>query len=197
MRRKNCCGVSIDEARLRVLAAGSGRRRVRRPKYSNSRSRSASIASFSLRAFSVTNVREALVDEAEPVRDRDRLRERVDLLVANFLVDVRGEQARREPRVLRLFDDERRGRLDRELVELARRRAVVEAADRLGRDAQRVDVREALAAAAHGADDLVDVDGLRLPRCACGRASSSASPALARPTSGDGSRLATTPGRCS
>ena len=54
-----------------------------------------------------------------------------------------GEQARGEPRVLRLLDDQRRRGLDRELVQLARGRAVVEAADGLGRDAHRVDVGQA------------------------------------------------------
>jgi hypothetical protein len=87
----------------------------------------------------------------------------VDLLVAHLLVDGRGEQPRRELRVLRLLDDQRRRRLDRQLIQLARRRAVVEAADRLGRDAHRVDVGEPGAASVHRAHDLVDVDGSAAP----------------------------------
>ena len=101
-----------------------------------------------------------LVRQPQPVRRADRLREGVDLLAADLLVDVGRQQPGRELRVLRLFDDERRRGLDRELVELARGRAVVEAADRLGRDPQRIDVRQPAAAARDRADDLVDVDRL-------------------------------------
>ena len=67
--------------------------------------------------------------------------------------------ARRE--YSRLLGDERGGGLDRERVELAGGGAVVEAADGLGGDAHGVDVRQAVAAALHGADDLVDVDRLK------------------------------------
>jgi hypothetical protein len=76
----------------------------------------------------------------------------MDLLISDFLVDVRGEQPCREPRVLGLLDDEPRRGLDGELVELARARAIVEAADRLGGKAR--------ARAIHGAHNLVHVDRL-------------------------------------
>ena len=83
-------------------------------------------------------VGEVLVHEPEALAGSDRLGEGLDLLSANLLVDVRREQARRELRVVRLFDDVRRGRLDRESVELARRRPVVEPADRPRGDAHRI-----------------------------------------------------------
>ena len=107
---------------------------------------------------------QALVHQAQAPRHRHRLRKGVDLLPAHLLVDVGGEQPRRQLGVLRLLDDEAGGRLDRQLVELARRRPVVKAADRLGGDAQRVDVGETDAGAADRADDLVDVH--RLERAA-------------------------------
>src|SRR5690606_29201262 len=97
------------------------------------------------------------IDETHPMPRGDRLRERVDLLVLDLLLDRRREQAPRELRVLGLLDDEQRGGLDRELVELARGRSVVEAADGLGRDAERVDVGKTRATAGDRSDDLVEV----------------------------------------
>src|SRR5690606_1835907 len=79
---------------------------------------------------------QSIIEQSERVAAGDRLRERVDLLIAHLLVDVGGEQARRELGVLRFFDDERGRGLNRELVEFARARAVVEAADRLRGDAR-------------------------------------------------------------
>src|SRR5690606_2437138 len=99
------------------------------------------------------------IEQAWRVAAGDRLRKRVDLLIAYLLVDVRGEQARRELGVLWFVDDEPGGGLNRELVEFARARAVVEAADRLRGDAQGIHVGEAGATPIHGAHDLVDVDG--------------------------------------
>ena len=88
----------------------------------------------------------------------------MDLLPAHLLVDVGRQEPRRQLGVLRLVDDEAGGRLDRELIELARGRPVVEAADRLGGDPQGVDVGQPDAAAADRPDDLVDVH--RLERAA-------------------------------
>ena len=47
---------------------------------------------------------------------RDRLTERVDLLVADFLVDVRREQTGRQARVLRLLGDQRGRGMDRQAI---------------------------------------------------------------------------------
>src|SRR6185437_7724058 len=104
---------------------------------------------------------EPIVGQAEALGGQHRLGEGVDLLVADLLVDGGGEQARRQARVLRLLGDEAGRGLDRELIELAGGRAVVEAADGLGRHPQGVDVPEPQAAAVDRADDLVDVHRLR------------------------------------
>ncbi len=104
--------------------------------------------------------REALVREAESLGREHRLGEGVDLLPADLLVDVRGQEARGEPRILWFLEDERRRRLYRKLIELARRGTVVKAADRLGRHPHGVNVKEPHTAPTHRPDNLVHVDGL-------------------------------------
>ena len=101
-----------------------------------------------------------VADEALRVAERDRLAERGDAVAAHLLVDVAREEPGGQAGVLRLLADELGGRLDREPVELGGRRPVVEAADRAGGDAQRVDLGQAVADPVDGPDDLVDVDGL-------------------------------------
>ena len=86
-------------------------------------------------------------DEPGVVADGDRLGERVDVLVGDLLVDERGEQAGGEAAVVRLLADEGGRGADGQLVELHRGGAVVQAADRAGGDAHRVDAVEAAAAA--------------------------------------------------
>jgi len=107
-------------------------------------------------------VQHALVDQADVEAHADGLRERIHALALHFLVDEAGQQARGQLRVLGLLDDEGGGGADRQLVELARGGAVVQAGDGLQGDAHGVDLVQAVAAAAHGAHDLVDVDGLAL-----------------------------------
>ncbi len=100
--------------------------------------------------------------DAFAMADLDRLREGVDVLTGDLLDDGRVQQTRGEAGVLGLFGDQRRGGLDGDGVELARGGAVEEAADGLAGDADGIDVREAVAAALDGADDLVDVDGFEV-----------------------------------
>src|ERR1700733_8094096 len=105
-------------------------------------------------------LQKASVDEPELVSHAYGLRECVDTLVLDLLVDVRGQETGAEPRVLRFVGDEARRGLDRELIQLARRRTVVETAYRLRGDAEGVDVCESLARTAHGSNDFFDVHGL-------------------------------------
>ena len=100
----------------------------------------------------------AVVDQADRMPLRDRLRERMHALPRDFLVDIARQQARGEARVLRLVGGERGGGADRQLVEFAGRGAVVDAGDGLQRDAHRIDVVQPVAAALHGAHDLADID---------------------------------------
>src|SRR5688572_14589793 len=81
---------------------------------------------------------EPIMNQAQAVTERDRLRKRMDPLISNFFVDGRGQQARRQFGVLWFLDDQRGGGLDGELVELLRGRAIVEAADGSSSHAQRV-----------------------------------------------------------
>ena len=129
-------------------AAGSGRRPCAGRSTRTGGRASASMASSSLRALALTNARRLVADQALGVPERDRLAERGDALAADLLVDVRRQQPRGEPRVLRLLADHLRRGLDREPVQLGGRGAVVQAADRPGRDAQRVDVGEVVAPSA-------------------------------------------------
>ncbi len=101
-----------------------------------------------------------VADQPLGVPERDRLAERGDALAADLLVDVRRQQPRGQPGVLRLHADHLRRRLDREAVQLGGRGAVVQAADGPGGHPQRVDVGEVVGPALDGADDLVHVDGL-------------------------------------
>ena len=82
-------------------------------------------------------------DQPGRVPGGDRLRERVDVLVGDLLVDERGEEAGGEAAVVGLLADEGGRGADGQLVELHRRGPVVEAADRAGGDAHRVDAVEA------------------------------------------------------
>src|SRR5829696_8768982 len=81
-------------------------------------------------------------------------------LVAYFFFDVLVQEAGGETRILRFFEDETCRRLDRKLVELPGRRAVVQAADSLGRDPHDVDVRKVRRAARDRPDDIVYIDRL-------------------------------------
>ena len=100
------------------------------------------MASFSLRALRRDELQHALVDQADGEAGAIDCENEWISEALHLLVDEGGEQARGELANMRLLDDEGGGRLDRELVELARGRAVVEAADGLHRDAHRIDVRE-------------------------------------------------------
>ena len=92
---------------------------------------------------------------------RDGLGECVDFLVTNFLVDVGREQTSCELRILRLLNDECGGGLDGESIKFPCRRTVVEPADGLRRDPERVDAGETDTTAIDGTHDLGDVDRLR------------------------------------
>ena len=107
--------------------------------------------------------RRRVTDQALGVAERDRLAERRHTLVADLLLDVAGQQPARQPRVRRLLADHLRRGLDREPVQLRGGGAVVQAADRAGRDPHRVDVGQVAADAVDRAHDLVDVDGLAVP----------------------------------
>jgi len=61
----------------------------------------------------------------------DGLGERVDVLILDFFEDVGRKKTGGQAGVLRLLGDEKRGRLDRKVVELLRGGAVVQAADGL------------------------------------------------------------------
>ena len=90
--------------------------------------------------------------------ERDRLAERVDVLVLDLFVDVGRQQARRELRVVGLFDDERRRGADGELVELLGGGAVAQARRWCGwRRAASTPSRPS-AQRCDGPHDLVDVD---------------------------------------
>ncbi len=101
--------------------------------------------------------------QAFGMADLDRLGEPRDVLVADFLVDDRGEQARGELGVGRFLDDEPGGGTDRQVVELPGARAVGERRDGAGGDAHRVDAEQAFRRPGDGIDDLVDVDRLERP----------------------------------
>ncbi len=105
---------------------------------------------------------ELVSNQAGMMSGGDGLGERVDLLVSNLFVDDRREQASSEERILRLLGGQEGGGLDREPVELLRRRSVVEAADRLRGDAERVDGAEAVATASDRAHDLLDFNGFKV-----------------------------------
>ncbi len=104
-------------------------------------------------------VAQALVEDAQLGAARDRLRKALDFLAADFLVDVGTEQPRGELPVFRLLGGQRGGGADRQLVQLLRGGAVVQATDGLQRHTQWVDTVQAFAAAGHRAHDLVEVDG--------------------------------------
>ncbi len=82
-----------------------------------------------------------LVDQADVEPETDRLRERVDAEALHFLVDETREQPRGEPGVFRFLEDERGRGPDRQLVQFSCRGAVIEAGNRLQRDAHGIDVR--------------------------------------------------------
>ncbi|KAG1648662.1 hypothetical protein GQR58_029674 [Nymphon striatum] len=80
-----------------------------------------------------------IVDQTNQATSRDGLRELLDVLVAQFFVDVGGEQATGELGVVRLFDDVGGRGADGQLVELDRGCTIVQAADRASGDAHGVD----------------------------------------------------------
>ena len=101
----------------------------------------------------------------------------------DLLVDVAGQQPGGQPGVLRLLADQLGGGLDRQPVQLGGGGAVVEAADRAGGDAQRVDVDQVVAHRSTARTILLTSTGsvspLRLRTCiggaAAGRRSSRSS----------------------
>ncbi len=101
-----------------------------------------------------------VADQAETVGVPDGLAETGHLLPTDLLVHVGGQQPRRQLRVLRLLADQLRRRLDRQPVQLGRRRPVVQAADGLGRHPQRVHLVQVGDPPLHRFDDLVDVHRL-------------------------------------
>ncbi len=104
--------------------------------------------------------RRLVADQPLGVAEADRLAERRDALPAHFLVDVPGQQAGGEPRVLRFLAGHLGRSLDRQQVKFGGGGAVVQPANGLGRDPQRIDLVQFVRAALDGADDLVHVDRL-------------------------------------
>ena len=140
-RRKNCWGVAATSRAVGIACQRSGRRRcVGRSTRIPDRARRP--RRRWLPDVLTHEIRESVVHESQAVGGDDGLGEGVDLLAADLLLDVGGEQSRGQPRVLRLLDDERRGGLDGELVQLACGGAVVEPADGLRGHPQGVDVGE-------------------------------------------------------
>ena len=86
--------------------------------------------------------------------------ERGDALPADLLVDVGGQQAGGQPRVLRFLAGHLGRGLDRQLVELGGGGAVVQTADRPRGDPHRIHVVQTVGAPLDRPHDLVDVDGL-------------------------------------
>ena len=81
----------------------------------------------------------------------------MDLLIADLFLYILIEQTGTKTRIFRLLKDQTGGGLDRQLVEFLRRRPVIQAADRLGRDAKRIDARQIYAAAGDRAYDLINI----------------------------------------
>jgi len=104
--------------------------------------------------------RRLVADQPLGVAEADRLAERRDALPADFLVDVARQQAGRKARVLRLLARHLGRGLNRQQVKFGGGRAVVQPADGLGRDPERIDLVQLDRAALHRADDLVHVDRL-------------------------------------
>ena len=100
------------------------------------------------------------MDEPALAAFGDGLAERVDVLVLDFLVDVGGQQAGSQLRVVRLLRDQRRGRANRQLVELGGCSTVMKTRDGPRRHPHEIDAGQFGGAAFDGADDLVDIDGL-------------------------------------
>jgi hypothetical protein len=96
------------------------------------------------------------------VPERDRLAERVDVLVLDFFLDVGRQQPRRELGVVGLFDDQRRRGADRQLVELFGGRAIAQTADGARGNAHDIDTGEVDRTAVDRPHDLVDIDGLEV-----------------------------------
>ncbi len=142
-RRKKYCGVSMTRRRLGVRAAGSGRRRC-----ADRSTRSRSSRSCVDRVVELAGVawrRSAAVSSpmrpAAAPRAIDCENEWMSWF-AHLLVDERGEQAGGKAAVARLLADQRGRGADRQLVELLGGGPVVQAADRAGRDAHRIDALE-------------------------------------------------------
>ena len=82
----------------------------------------------------------------------------MDLLIADLFLDVLIEQTCGETRVFRLLKYKAGRGLDRQFVEFLGRRAVIEAADRFGRDPQTIDRRQIDTAARDRPNDLIYID---------------------------------------
>ena len=100
---------------------------------------------------------QARIDQPKLVASADRLRERMNLLTADFLVDVGGQQARRQSAVFRFFSRQQRGRANRQVIQFSCAGPVIQTGDRACRDAHRVHGVQAVAATLHCAHDLVEV----------------------------------------
>ena len=101
---------------------------------------------------------QSIVDDAEFGPARHRLRERLNLLTRDFLVDVGRKQPCGQKAVFRFLGGQRGGRADRQLIEFARACAIVDAADRLQCNAHRIDRKQVFGIAADRAHDLAKVN---------------------------------------
>jgi hypothetical protein len=102
-----------------------------------------------------------VADDALGLPERHRLREGVDVLVLDLLVDDRRQQAGGQPGVVGLLRDERRRGPDGEVVQVLGRGAVHQTRDGAGGDTHRIDVVETLGATCDRTHDLVQVDRLQ------------------------------------
>ena len=104
---------------------------------------------------------QTVVDQPQSMSCCDGLRKRMDFLIANLFVDIGREQAGGQLRILWFFHNEGGSRLNGKPIEFARRRSVVETANRPGHDSEWIDVGETCATTIDGPYDLDYIDGLR------------------------------------
>ena len=103
-----------------------------------------------------------VADQSQTVAGAHRLGEPRDVLVADLLVDVGGQHAGRQLRVVGLLHDQAGGGADAQLVELAGGGSVGEGRDGAGAHGQGIDAEQALRGPGHRVDDLVHVDRLEV-----------------------------------
>ncbi len=110
---------------------------------------------------------------------RHRLRKRVNILIRDFFRDESVQQPRCKLRVFRLLRNQRSRSLNRQQVQLARSRPMKQAANRLARNANRIDRFQSIRASLDRAHNLVHVGrfeaavalaNLHLRVVCCGRA---------------------------